>query len=397
MHAQTRIAWTAMFATAAFLLVGLSAAPVRADDCVDLTPLIDMAGDEKYQGFPGGLYPDGRNYNSMRHLADGLKRALAVQPLDASGNPSSTGKIVLMSVGMSNTSQESTAFGERIHQFAEKNPALVFVNAAQGGQDARRIADPGATYWFNADMLLQRAGVTPLQVQAIWYKEAIAGPRDPFPQHAEELQDLSVIAAQIIKDRYPNARLLYTSSRIYAGYAQTGLNPEPYAYESGYSMKWMIEDQINGDPELNYEERRGEVKAPWMQWAAYLWADGVCGRSDGLQWFVEDFASDGTHPSQQGARKVADLLMNHFTNDPTTRLWFLKPSLRVLLGDMNGNGLIDGPDADAYLLYEVDPDEFRNRYPNVDPIKTGDINMDGVVNNLDLLEFIPVMIVFTEP
>jgi hypothetical protein len=89
--------------------------------------------------------------------------------------------------------------------------------------------------------------------------------------------------------------------------------------------------------------------------------------------------------------------MNHFTNDPTTRLWFLKPSLRVLLGDMNGNGLIDGPDAEAYLLYEVDPDEFRNRYPNVDPIKTGDINLDGVVNNLDLLEFIPVMIVFTEP
>ena len=64
---------------------------------------------------------------------------------------------------------------------------------------------------------------------------------------------------------------------------------------------------------------------------------------------------------------------------------------------MNGNGRIDGPDAGAFLLYEVDPEEFARRYPEVDPIAAGDINQVGKVDNNDLLEFIPVMIVFTEP
>jgi hypothetical protein len=298
---------------------------------------------------------------------------------------------------MSNTSQESNAFANLIRNDSGLNPAVVFINGAQGGQDARRIADPDGVYWTNIDQRLAQLGYTPLQVQVIWHKEAVAGPREPFPEHAQELRDLHVTAAQIIKDRFPNATVMYSSSRIYAGYAQSGLNPEPYAYESGFSVKWMIEDQIAGDRALNFDARRGEVRAPYIQWAAYLWADGECGRKDGLQWFREDFAEDGTHPSSQGARKVADLLLAHFRSDPTARLWFLRPELRVILGDMNGNGRIDGPDADAFLLYEVDPAEFARRYPDVDPILAGDINQDGVVNNLDLLEFIPVMIVFTEP
>ena len=37
------------------------------------------------------------------------------------------------------------------------------------------------------------------------------------------------------KERYPNLRVAYLSSRIYAGYATTPLNPEPYAYESAFS------------------------------------------------------------------------------------------------------------------------------------------------------------------
>ena len=43
-------------------------------------------------------------------------------------------------------------------------------------------------------------------------------------------------------------------------------------------MKWLIEDQINGTSELNYDPNAGEVNAPWVAWGPYLWADGTTGR-----------------------------------------------------------------------------------------------------------------------
>lgn len=378
------------------LLLASGAPGLALDDCTGMPPMVDMAADQTYQGFPGRLYPGGLNYVSGRHLGDGLLRALSIRPLDANGNPDPNGRIVLLSIGMSNTSQEFSSFMQLANQFQDKNPRLVIINGAQGGQDARRIADPNATYWTNIDARLQQAGVTRAQVQAVWHKQAVAGPRDPFPQHANELRELHEVAMNILADRFPNLRIVYSSSRIYAGYAKTGLNPEPYAYESGYSVQWLIRDQMQGDPGLNFDPRFGPVRSPWIQWGPYLWADGICGRSDGLQWFREDFASDGTHPSASGARMVAEMLLRHFSTAPTARLWFLRPGLGTLLGDMNGSGAIDGGDPEAFLLYETDPDEFARRYPNVDPIKNGDINEDGVTNNLDLLEFIPVLIRFTE-
>jgi len=36
----------------------------------------------------------------------------------------------------------------------------------------------------------------------------------------------------------------FLSSRIYAGYATTLLNPEPYAFESGFSVQRLVQAQI---------------------------------------------------------------------------------------------------------------------------------------------------------
>ena len=63
--------------------------------------------------------------------------------------------------------------------------------------------------------------------------------------------------------------------------------------------------------------------APWIAWGPYLWADGLKPRKDGLTWLCSDFQIDGTHPSAAGRHKVAGLLMQFFTNDPTTRSWFM--------------------------------------------------------------------------
>lgn len=197
------------------------------------------------------------------------------------------------------------------------------VDVAQGGQDARRIADPNADYWRVALQRLDNAGVSAQQVQVAWLKQAVARPTQPFPDHAQELQALEATIVQILKQKFPNIRICYLSSRIYAGYATSSLNPEPFAYEYGFSQQWLIQQQISGDAALNYDASKGPVVAPWLAWGPYLWADGTVARSDDLTWVCSDFAADGTHPSSTGRQKVADLLDQHFTTDPTATPWYI--------------------------------------------------------------------------
>ncbi len=114
------------------------------------------------------------------------------------------------------------------------------------------------------------------------------------------------------------------SSRIYAGYATTALNPEPWAYESGFAVKWTVEAQIGGSPALNFDALAGPVEAPWIAWGPYTWADGTTPRSDGLTWLCSDFNPDGTHPNPTGSLKVAQRLLDLFHTDPTAA-WYLAP------------------------------------------------------------------------
>lgn len=300
---------------------------------VDTSRLIPLTELEKksYQGFTGGLYAGGMNERPPRHEAAGLALAKQVQPLDAEGRPSAAGKIVLLSVGMSNTTQEFSAFMELAGHASQKNPRLVLVDGAQGGMTAAAIRDPedhgsGTRYWRTVDERLTAAGVTRAQVQAAWIKEADARPTQGFPGYARQLQSELQQIVQSMHDRFPNLKLVYLSSRTYGGYARTPLNPEPYAYESGFAVKWLIEQQLRGDPALNDDPVRGSVRAPWLSWGPYLWANGQKRRADGLFYAERDFGGDGTHPSPTGRRKVAELLWQFFTTDPTTRPWFLARS-----------------------------------------------------------------------
>jgi hypothetical protein len=73
-----------------------------------------------------------------------------------------------------------------------------------------------------------------------------------FPKHAEQLKDDMAEILRILKQRYPNLRLAYVSSRSYGGYASITLNPEPYAYESALAVRWLIQDQVKGRQSLTY-------------------------------------------------------------------------------------------------------------------------------------------------
>ncbi len=299
-------------------------------DTKSLKPLNEL-GREKYQGFEGGFYPEGRNERPKDHEAAGLKLAKQVQPLNAQGKPDPNGKIVLMSVGMSNTSQSSDGFRAELRDASNLNPHVQFVNGAQGTMTAAAIQDPdddgrGKQYWDTVDQRLKQAGVTREQVQVLWIKQADAGPNQGFPKYAQTLQAELARIVQIFPSRFPNAKLVYLSSRTYGGYATTGLNPEPYAFESAFSVKWLIEQQISGDKSLNFDPARGEVKAPWLSWGPYLWANGSTKREDGFAYEPGDFTpNDGTHQSPAGQRKVGQLLLKFFESDSTTKPWFMQP------------------------------------------------------------------------
>jgi hypothetical protein len=280
-------------------------------------------GTGTYQGHGGGLYPGGVNTPPARHLELALAAAAAVVPRDPAGQPDAAGRMALLSIGMSNATQEYSAFVQAARRAPGLHPALTVVDGAQGGQTAAVIRDPNANFWRVVDQRLAAAGVTAAQVQAVWLKEANAQPRQAFPVHAEALTDDLAAVVGVLRSRYPRLRLVYLASRTYGGYASTALNPEPYAYESGFAVRWLIERQLAGAPGLNADPERGAVEAPVLLWGPYLWADGLTPRSDGLIWRCEDFGDDGTHPSPSGRAQVAALLLGFFQSDATSRPWFL--------------------------------------------------------------------------
>jgi hypothetical protein len=323
-----------------------AAAQNCAGTSVGRTPLNDL-GTGYYQGFQGGLYPAGGNARPVQHDSARVTFASQVVPRNAAGEiDTANGRLVLLSIGMSNTTQEFSVFRMLSDTTAGRNPKLVLVDGAQGGQTAAVIADSNANFWNVIDQRLAASGVTRNQVQVAWVKEANASPPQTFPRHAEILDSQFVLIARILKARYPNMSIAYWSSRIYAGYATTNLNPEPYAYENGFAVKWTIGRQISGDSLLRYSGPN--PNAPWLAWGPYLWADGLVPRSDSLVWLCTDFAPDGTHPGPNARLKVAQMLLQFFRSDPTATPWFLRSTTTSVT-------LNEDVPADVYL--------FQN-YPN---------------------------------
>jgi hypothetical protein len=296
-----------------------------APEKIGITPLTDMTGDQRYKGRDGGLYGGGKNETPSAHAKAAEAEGQKITPLDAAGKPSTAGKIALLSVGMSNTTQEYSRFKELADRDPEKASSVVIVDGAQGGQAAAQwVTAPDNRVWQTVDSRLKAGGVTDLQVQAAWLKQANIRPTQAFPIHAEELAADLTKLLHLLKLKFPNLRIVYLSSRIYGGYATTPLNPEPYAFEGAFAVRDLITRQISGDADLNYDPAKGTVKSPLLLWGPYLWADGLSPRrSDGLVWKREDFRDDGTHPSDSGRDKVAKMLLAFLKTNSAARSWFL--------------------------------------------------------------------------
>lgn len=303
------------------------AGPQAGKSSVGFKPLSEMTADDKYKGQDGGLYGGGRNEPPETHRAAAKQQTAKIVPLDAEGKPSPDGRIVLVSISMSNATQEFSLFKQSADADPDKSPKLTIVDCAQGGEAMAEWADSDGRPWMEAARRLMAAGVTPQQVQAAWIKLANKGPTGDLHEHGKKLQKDTLAVVHNAKARFPNLHIVYLSSRIYAGYATGRLNPEPYAFESAFVVRWLIQDQVKGVPELNYDAAVGPAQAPLLLWGPYLWADGVRPRkSDGLVWERKDLAGDGVHPSQSGREKVANQLLKFFKSDSDARRWFVKAS-----------------------------------------------------------------------
>ena len=254
-----------------------------AADCsvrqTGLRPITDM-NRSRHRGQLGGLYPAAANKPPRAHLRRGLDAARRVRPI--------RGRIGVLGVGMSNAMSEFASFAKAAVQDPTASRSLTFVEGPGGGWDATRISKTKARYWSDLDARIQRARLTRGQLQT----------------HLRTI-------VRLLSNRFRNLRLIYVSSRTYGGYAVTHINPEPFAYETGFAAKWLVQEGIQG--------RLGRV---WVGWGPYLWTDGAAGRRDGLVWNCEDVLEDGMHPSPSGVRKVSKLLSDFFKAEPTAKPWF---------------------------------------------------------------------------
>ena len=284
-----------------------------------LTPLTDLGPEGKYEDQDGGLYGGGSNTPPEAHRKAAEEQLARIQPLDKEGKPSADGTIVFVSISMSNATQEFSFFKRMADASPKKSSKVTIVDCAQGGQAMAEWAPPDARPWEQAKMRLASAGVTPSQVQVAWVKLANVSPSGTLQEHGKKLEADTLKVLQNAKALFPNLRIVYLGSRTYGGYATGNLNPEPYAYESAYPARWLIQRQIKGDAELAL------TKTPLLLWGPYLWAEGEKGRkTDDLKWVRGDFVGDGVHPSETGRDKVAKLLLNFLTEDPLAKGWFGK-------------------------------------------------------------------------
>ncbi|MEM6991835.1 MAG: hypothetical protein AAF721_15110 [Myxococcota bacterium] len=288
---------------------------------------ITEIGSGSYLGLAqGGLYPGGSNTRPAAHTEAGLDAAAAIAPID--------GSICFISIGMSNTGMKWNSFMQQgFPTIEDRDPAVVVANGAVGSNPVDTTADPSHGVWSTIDSQIASAGCSPEQVQVVWLLHAERGPNADFMTEAERFK--SDLRATILNldDHFENLQMIYMSARSYAGYGDKNNNPEPYAHQTAFVVKWLIEDQILGnDPALSIDGG-----APWLSWGPYLWADGLGaddvlggtpGRlipDDGMEYECSDFSSnDGIHPGPGMLHKASAQLVDFLTTDETAAAWLLQ-------------------------------------------------------------------------
>ncbi|MEZ5013679.1 MAG: T9SS type A sorting domain-containing protein [Chitinophagales bacterium] len=296
-------------------------------------PINDL-GAGYYLGYQGGLYPDGSNDMPNGHAKSGIFFANNIKPLDKNGNVDlDSGKVVFMAFGASTMGNTFNYFKTMVNNTPDiYNPCLALVNGCIGGKGLETMIPPGHHwYWeYLADTLMQANDISAEQVQIGWIKSASKDDTiNIFPLQADSIYSKYIRAINELKKNFPNLKILYINSHAYGGYAgdmsdNADIAGEPAAYFGGFSVKWVIEDQLNGSSDLKYLGKY--AKSPWLSWGPYYWADGINPReTDGLTWECDEFDPEGGgfHLSDSGKMKEAQMMIDLLVNSNAASKWFL--------------------------------------------------------------------------
>lgn len=304
-------------------------------------PLTELGSNLYLNRYSGGLFPGGTNTMPSAHATAGLSKSSLIQQRNSSGTATTTnGVIVMLSIGMTNTNLEFGQFETAVRTTLSGNRNVVVINGASGSEQYVTAWDQTSDTQYSRILstLLTPRGLAESQVQAVWMKLAISSPTSSLASSttpdAYTLKATLGHVVRTLKSRYPNLQQVFFSSRSYAGYTSSAVNPEPYAYESGFAVKWLIEAQINQMDTGTVDSQAGNLNydngtAPWISWGPYIWANGTTTSTDGVSWSQSDFQSNGLNVSTAGANKIRDELTEFFDNSPYTSWYSASTSLAL--------------------------------------------------------------------
>jgi hypothetical protein len=277
-------------------------------------PLVDMGDSTLYLGVAGGLYLNGLNDIPASHLA--IRPALDMSV-----------PLVLMSTGYSNVNhafcdnQSGNVGPQNCASFsfiakARGTTATLIVNAAQGGRPIDDWDEASDGTWHVAESALVAHGLTRDDVQIIYASHASKNPSGAGPAGAAVAEIAAQYAAHVrlLHVEYPNVKLCYWGTRTRS--VGANISPEPYAYETAYAVKRLIDAQIVQMRDGTIDPALGDLSlavAPWLAWATYEWAEATPRKYDGVSMPNSYLGSDGAHMNNTGRSWQADLLFDFFS------------------------------------------------------------------------------------
>lgn len=259
-------------------------------------------------------------------ITDNLMAAKAnIVPRDTAGNPSTTGKIGMIMIGMSNARLYSAPLYQLLQKDLAKHPAFTLIRAAQSGKTAEAWSNQSDPVWATANYWVTQTGFTPAQVQSAYVVMTQRAPDLFGPMTKEQLH--AIVAN--LKFYYPNLAIAYLSGINYTKYSDDPTQPngdqirapEPFVHNDSV----LIADAVTND-----------------QWPVAVdfydnWSDGLTPNPEtGLIWRCEmdslgnptansDVDKDGVHPTLAvGSKTMATSIKNRWWADPTTLGWMRK-------------------------------------------------------------------------
>src|SRR5687767_7412676 len=107
---------------------GFQAGALEPKASVGLKPLTEMTANDRYKGEDGGLYGGGKNEPPEAHLKAARSETMKIEPLDANGKQATNGTIALVSISMSNATQEFALFKQLADQDPKKSAHVTLVD-----------------------------------------------------------------------------------------------------------------------------------------------------------------------------------------------------------------------------------------------------------------------------